>query len=177
MAFILPIHVSRDLNQTDQIGQRVSSNIDAFPVFIGDCNLTRILAKSFQVEQEGALQGHCVKSCPENAIGLLLYRLVITNALLLNVVGVAQTLLLRCFFPQLCDPPEARNAATIFYMQRNSLHSKDSVAGLVHSFVTRVRMLADNCGDTKVQKCIILYSTGHLRPASSRRSVFHCVHV
>ncbi len=54
------------------------------------------------------LQGHCVKSCPENAIGLLLYRLVITNALLLNVVGVAQTLLLRCFFPQLYDPPEAR---------------------------------------------------------------------
>jgi len=52
------------------------------------------------------VQGHCVPSCPENTIGLLLYRLVITNAVVINVSDVARGVLLKYWSEQAYDPPD-----------------------------------------------------------------------
>ena len=52
------------------------------------------------------LQGRCVPSCPENTIGLLLYRLVITNALIINACDLGRGLILRHFTEQAYDPPD-----------------------------------------------------------------------
>jgi hypothetical protein len=45
-------------------------------------------------------------SCAESQIGVLLYRLVLTGALVPNLITAAQGLLLNLFTPQFYDPPE-----------------------------------------------------------------------
>lgn len=57
------------------------------------------------------LQGRCVPSCPENTIGLLLYRLIITNALIINGCDLGRGLVLRYFSEQAYDPPDVRPSA------------------------------------------------------------------
>lgn len=56
-------------------------------------------------------QGRCVPSCPENTIGLLLYRLIITNALIINGCDLGRGLILRHFTEQAYDPPDVNGAA------------------------------------------------------------------
>lgn len=45
-------------------------------------------------------------SCPENTIGLLLYRLVITNAIIINGCDVGRGLILKHCSEQAYDPPD-----------------------------------------------------------------------
>ena len=52
-------------------------------------------------------------SCPENAVALLLYRLVITNALFLNIGNAVTAVALKCFSEQLYDPPDVRTAVAL----------------------------------------------------------------
>jgi hypothetical protein len=56
------------------------------------------------------VQGRCVPSCPENTVGLLLYRLIITNALIINACDLGRGLILRHFTEQAYDPPDVGSA-------------------------------------------------------------------
>ena len=47
-------------------------------------------------------------SCAENQIGVLLYRLVLTGALVPNLITAVQGLVFNLFMPQFYDPPEVR---------------------------------------------------------------------
>ena len=51
------------------------------------------------------LQGRCITSCEENRIGLLLYRLLLTDAVLLNLENIAYALVMKACWPQFYDPP------------------------------------------------------------------------
>ena len=50
--------------------------------------------------------------CAENQVGVLLYRLVLTGAVVPNLITAAQGLILNLFAPQFYDPPEVRMLLT-----------------------------------------------------------------
>ena len=54
------------------------------------------------------MQGRCITGCEENHIGLLLYRLLLTDAVLLNLENIAYALVMKLFWPQFYDPPAVR---------------------------------------------------------------------
>ena len=64
------------------------------------------------------LQGRCVPSCPENTIGLLLYRLIITNALIINGCDLGRGIILRHFTEQAYDPPDVSGAHLVMCISR-----------------------------------------------------------
>jgi hypothetical protein len=89
------------------------------------------------------LQGRCVPSCPENTIGLLLYRLVITNALIINACDLGRGLILRHFTEQAYDPPDASGTYAVLCTSRRHDRDRTPPPGLVKHGVGAARKIGN----------------------------------